>query len=367
MDISSAPGFSDAARARNPTGGARFDRDANISAVAWAAVFAGAAAAAALSLVLLILGTGLGLSAVSPWAQAGATATAIGVASIAWITLTQVLASGMGGYLAGRLRTRWHGSPTDEIFFRDTAHGFLAWAVATLVTAALLTSAIGSIIGSGVRAGATVAGAAGAAGTAALAGASSLAGSATPRADASSASTAGPLNYFVDALFRVDTRAATPAPSAASPTDPATPITPTTPAPTATPVASATPAMSSLTAAPSPPSVAEPMAAAASSEVTRILMHNMRANVLPTDDLRRISQLVAQRTGLSQAESDKRVTDTYARWQATLRDAETAARATADTARKAATTTALWLFISLLIGAFVASLAATIGGRQRDA
>ena len=76
------------------------------SAVSWGAILAGAAAAAALSLILLILGTGLGLSAMSPWAQAGATAATLGVSTIVWITLTQLLASGMGGYLAGRLRTK---------------------------------------------------------------------------------------------------------------------------------------------------------------------------------------------------------------------------------------------------------------------
>ena len=100
------------------------------SAVSWGAILAGAAAAAALSLILLILGTGLGLSAMSPWAQAGATAATLGVSTIVWITLTQLLASGMGGYLAGRLRTKWVAVHTDEVFFRDTAHGFLAWAVA---------------------------------------------------------------------------------------------------------------------------------------------------------------------------------------------------------------------------------------------
>ena len=63
------------------------------------------------------------------------------------LTFTQLAASGMGGYLAGRLRTKWAGIHTDEVYFRDTAHGFLAWAVATLLTATLLTSAVGSILG----------------------------------------------------------------------------------------------------------------------------------------------------------------------------------------------------------------------------
>ena len=102
---------------------------AHSSAVSWGAIMAGAAAAA-LSLILLILGTGLGLSSVSPWSHDGISATTFGVSTIVWLALTQLLASGMGGYLAGRLRTKWVETHTDEVYFRDTAHGFLAWAIA---------------------------------------------------------------------------------------------------------------------------------------------------------------------------------------------------------------------------------------------
>src|SRR5215510_9656349 len=108
------------------------------SAVSWGAVFAGAAAAAALSLILLLLGTGLGLSSVSPWATEGIDASTFGVSSIVWITFMQLAASAVGGYMAGRLRTKWTDTQGDEVYFRDTAHGFLAWAVATIATAALL-------------------------------------------------------------------------------------------------------------------------------------------------------------------------------------------------------------------------------------
>ena len=109
------------------------------SAVSWGAIVAGAAGGAALSLILLMLGTGLGLSSVSPWAYSGVSATTFGVSTILWLTFTQLVASGMGGYLAGRLRTKWVAVHTDEVYFRDTAHGFLAWAIAALATAALLT------------------------------------------------------------------------------------------------------------------------------------------------------------------------------------------------------------------------------------
>src|SRR5215207_4684824 len=134
------------------------DTTASRSAVSWGAIFGGAAGAGALSLILLLLGTGLGLSSVSPWATEGIDASTFGISSILWITFMQLAASGMGGYLAGRLRTRWAGAQPDEVYFRDTAHGFLAGAVATLGTAALLSSVVGSILGGGIQAGAAVAG-----------------------------------------------------------------------------------------------------------------------------------------------------------------------------------------------------------------
>jgi hypothetical protein len=113
------------------------------TAVSWSAIFAGAAGAAALSLLLLMLGVGLGLSSTSPWARDGIAQAAMGTTAIAWVMFSQVVASGMGGYLAGRLRTRWVEVQRDEVHFRDTAHGFLAWAVAALVTATMLTQAAG--------------------------------------------------------------------------------------------------------------------------------------------------------------------------------------------------------------------------------
>src|SRR5262249_608980 len=140
------------------------------SAVSWGAIVAGGAAAAALSLVMLILGTGLGFAAVSPWSFDASTAAAVGVSTIVWVSVTQLLASGVGGYLAGRLRSRWPDVLGDEVYFRDTAHGFLAWCVASLGTAAILTSVIGSVVGTGVQAGANAAGAAASGAVAATAG-----------------------------------------------------------------------------------------------------------------------------------------------------------------------------------------------------
>ncbi|MEO7243105.1 MAG: hypothetical protein ABIW85_09355, partial [Variovorax sp.] len=160
------------------------------SGVSWAAIFAGALAAAVLSLVLLLLGSGLGLSAVSPWANDGVSATTFGVGTIVWLTLTALAASGLGGYMAGRLRTKWAGLHTHEVYFRDTAHGFLAWALSTLISAALLSSAIGSIVSAGAKAGASViGGVATAATTAGAAGAAGLANDASQGSDSSSGPT----------------------------------------------------------------------------------------------------------------------------------------------------------------------------------
>ena len=123
-----------------------------VGAVSWPAIFVGAAAAGALSLVLVVLGVGLGLSSISPWQGAGASAKALGAGTIAWISFTQLAASALGGYLAGRLRVKWSGLHTDEVYFRDTAHGFMAWAVASLVTAAFLTTTVGALLSTGASA-----------------------------------------------------------------------------------------------------------------------------------------------------------------------------------------------------------------------
>ena len=314
---------------------------AQASAVSWGAILAGAAAAAALSLILLVLGVGLGLSSVSPWAQRGASATAFGVSTILWVTFTQLVASGMGGYLAGRLRIKWADAESDEVYFRDTAHGFLAWAVSSLATAALLSSAVGSIVGGGLQAAASVTG--GAASTAVVASAGAVAGDSAPgQADGAT----GPMAYFVDSLFRKDMVAAAPGAATTGDSGASTPSTTSTPSTPSTPLTAST---------------------ASTAEISRIMMNTLRSGGLSAADVRYVSQVVAQRTGLSQADAEKRVTETYARMQAKVAEAQASAKDAADKARKASAYGALWLFVSLLAGAFLASLSATWGGRRRDA
>ena len=110
-------------------GASAVNNEANSSGVSWAAVIGGAVVSAALSLILLALGAGLGLSSVSIWSNVGVSAGAIGTVAIGWLIFMQIVSSSMCGYLAGRLRTKWASIHTDEVYFRDTAHGFLAWAL----------------------------------------------------------------------------------------------------------------------------------------------------------------------------------------------------------------------------------------------
>ncbi len=326
MNLATTVSTEDLNRPRAATGALVGNPRSLAGAVSWGAIAAGAAAAASLSLILLMLGMGLGLSSVSPWARDGISAGTFGVSAILWLTLTQLLASAMGGYLAGRLRTKWTELHPDEVYFRDTAHGFIAWAVATLATAALLTSVIGSILSGGAQAGAAVAGGA-------ISGATSMVSTAAGAARTSQGGDGGPMAYFVDSLFRRD------------------------PAVTAAANSGTTGTVE----------FAERSSNRDAAEIGRIFMNVRRTEPLPPEDIRYVGQIVAQRTGLSQQDAERRVGDVYTRAQTKLRDAELAARDAADKARKASAYAALWLFVSLLIGAFVASLSATFGGRRRDA
>ena len=283
----------------------------NGGAVSWGAVLAGAVGAAAFSLVLILLGTGLGLSVVSPWAHDGVTAATAGVSTIVWITVVQILASVLGGYLAGRLRSRWITVHTNEVYFRDTAHGFLAWSVATLLMATLLSSAVGSIVTTGLKASAAVAGSVAAVGAASA---------------KNGALESESVSYSVDSLFRPG----------------------------------------STTAATSNAEVVQAVPPDKIAEVVRIFVKGLQAGDLGAADTQYLGQVVATHTGLSQVDSEKRVADTFTQLKQSLQQARDKARQAADDARKASAYMALWLVISLLIGAFVASLAATFGGRLRD-
>jgi hypothetical protein len=119
--------------------------ESSASAVEWAAIVGGALGAVGISIILFTLGSGLGLSTVSPWSWSNPSPTTFGTVAGIWLIITQWLASALGGYLTGRLRTKWVGIRTDEVFFRDTAHGFLAWALATVLVAFFVSLAAAAV------------------------------------------------------------------------------------------------------------------------------------------------------------------------------------------------------------------------------
>lgn len=263
-------------------------QEAHASGISWAAVIAGAFVTAALWLILLALGSGIGLASVSPWSNVGASAATIGGAAIFWMIVVQFIASATGGYLAGRLRIKWATIHTDEVYFRDTAHGFLAWAVSLVATAAFLASAA----------------------TALVSPVESRSPALTARANNNAAETSSGLDsseYYLDSLFRSDH----PNPDRAN-----------------------VPAM---------------------IEARLVFYHALRQKNLPPADRTYLARLVTAKTGLPQAEAEERVSRVFTQLQQEI-----------NANRRALARVFLWLFVALLIGAFSASYAATIGGRERD-
>jgi hypothetical protein len=205
------------------------------------------------------------------------------------------------------LRVRWVNVHRDEVWFRDTAHGLLAWAVASLVTAAFLGSAIGGVLSGAAQTGGEVA-----------KGAATAAASMTGRTAAGTAP-ASQTQYFVDTLFRSDT-----------------------------------------------PQPVDPNDAQTRAEALRIFTTDLRVGTMGPDDVRYLGQVVSRRTGATPADAEKRVADAFTQSSKALVNSETAAKQAADEARKAAAYSALWMFVALLAGAFFASIAALVGGRERD-
>ena len=120
----------------------------NPSAAAWPAIIAGSFVACATSIILLTLGAGIEFAAVSPGTHEGSQPSTFTVGTAIWLILTQWVSAFLGGYIAGRLRVRWIGTHIHEVFFRDTAHGLITWAVATVAVAGLLgNSVLGALHG----------------------------------------------------------------------------------------------------------------------------------------------------------------------------------------------------------------------------
>jgi hypothetical protein len=260
--------------------------EAAASGVSWAAVFAGAFAAAALSLILLALGAGAGLSSLSPFS--GVSATTVGFGALIYLCITEIVSAGVGGYLAGRLRTKWVDLHTDEVYFRDTAHGFLAWCVALVMSAGFLGAAGAGMVGASANFNARAANN------------TSAAAADTVALEAN--------RYYIDSLFRGGKGANSAEDTAYK---------------------------------------AEAAAVFAHAIANRI--------VLMPDDRNYVASLVSASTGLNHADAEARVTNVYER-----------DLAAADQARKSVAHSLYWLFVALLLGAFTASFAATVGGHRRD-
>lgn len=267
------------ARTMDEFPGASPRNEASSSGVSWGSVFAGAVAVGSLSLILMALGAGMGLSSLSPWPNAGMSASRVGHIAIIWLIFVQIVASAVGGYLGGRLRTKWVSVHTHEVYFRDTAHGFLVWAVGLIISALAFASYTTSVTRSVTNL-----------------------NSATSESQLAIGN-----QYFVDTLFRTD-----------HPT-------------------------------------ADRNDAPARAEAGLILANALRQPNMPQQDKNYLASEIASRTGVTQAEAEQRINETL-----------TAYRQAADDTRKAVAHSLYWLFVALLIGAFCASYAATVGGKLRD-
>lgn len=275
------------------------------SAVSWGAIIAGAVIGAALTITLVIGGTGLGLLSVSPWQNEGASGSALAISTIIWLFVTQIISYGVAGYVTGRLRTKWTNVIGDEVYFRDTAHGFTMWALSSVVGLVLLSSAAASIVSGTAQTGATLMGT-GAGATTAVAGAA-----------ANDTDNMLSLDYFTDTLLR--------------PKEPALSYSQND----------------------------------NRKEITTILTRSLAQGEMTTDDENYVVGVIAQRAGISEMEARERLQQVVENAKQAAAELENKAREAADAARKAAAVFSLWAFASLLLGAFVASYAATMGGRSR--
>jgi hypothetical protein len=303
------------------------------SAASWPAIFAGAFVAIAASAILLAFGSGIGFAMVSPWPGHGASATGFTVNAAIWLIVSQWLSAALGGYIAGRLRTKWVGTHTHEVFFRDTAHGLVTWSVATVAVAALLAGSVTSGVGGALHA-------LGGAASAGLQGAANGAAAGPPGMPGGGPSAA--MTYDIDKLFRPGLGGAAPAGANA-------------------PAGASASSASNAAGSPAP---GMDMSSDPRVEAVYIAFHAAAnpSEGISTDDRAYLAQLVQAQTGVTPAEAQRRVDDFVT---ATV-NAENKARAAVDAARKAAAEASIFTALALLVGAFIASVSAALGGRLRD-
>jgi len=303
--------------------------------VDWPAIIAGILLASAVSLVMLGFGSAIGLSFANFHGGTGVSPIWIGIAAASWLLWVEISSMLAGGYLTGRMRRRIHDATEHESDVRDGAHGILVWAGALIVSAMVAASGVGaaaSMVGNIV----------GTATSAAATAAAPAAGSAAAK------SSFDPAAYFTDAPFRPGN--ATPAAAGN-----AAPAAPGNAAPAAP--ANAAPAATGNAAPAAPANRAEAVA-----EAGRILAFSAANGSVSDVDKTFLAQLVAQNTGLSEADATKRVDEVLANIEAAKQKAADAA----ETARKTAVLGAFLIAASLLVAAAAAYWAAGLGGRHRD-
>jgi len=279
--------------------------------LSWGAIIAGALCAAAISLVLFTFGSAVGLSAISPWPHVGLSPTVALIIAALWAAVVQVVGFAAGGYVAGRVRNGWGSVVAPERRFRDGMHGLIVWALGLLVGAAFAASAAGGLIRSGAQAAATVA--AGAIGV------------------ATAPSTTAPADIGFVYLMR-------PAPGEAE----------------ATPAAGAAQPQSMVGRLPSLQEL--------QPSVVRVLGDGLQAGSLAPADRSYLASLVSMRTGMSQADAEKRVDEAFQR----TKDADAKVKAAADKTRRASVLAAFLAGATLVIGCAAACAGATAEGRHRD-
>jgi hypothetical protein len=282
-------------------------------AFSWSLAIAGALAAAAISFILIALGSGIGLSLASPYGS-GPSAGTLTVLGAVWLIMAQSLGFAAGGYLAARLARYGPYRSASETTFLDAAHGLMVWAIGVIFGVIALAAASAFAVGTG----AFVTGMFGSG--AAQGSVEAVRRNAQPEFSA----------YYLDTLFRPMSPGAAPAPAAAAPADATT-----QPAPTRN------------------------QTDLQREEVARIMTEALRQGRLGDEDRAYVARVVAARSGISQQEAERRVTDVENR-------ARAAAKETADKAAKAASYFSFWTFMALLFGAVAAVLGGMVGGELRD-
>jgi hypothetical protein len=281
----------------------------------WGPVIAGAFGAAAISFLLLTFGAAVGLSVTSPWPNQGVSLTVAAWAVVWWTVLVQIGSFAAGGYLAGRMRSRWGDSTSEEGQFRDSAHGFLVWALGVLIGATVLAMTTGGVVKTATQSAGTVA----------------VGAASNPAALAMA-----PTDYAVDLLLRPSPRVATATPAAAA----------------GTPAAAGT----------SAPAQQRADDVALRAEASRIFAASIKNQEFSRRDRDYLTQVVTARTGLPETEAQQRVDAAMNE----ARDLEIRARQAANQARKAAVIAGFIAAASLLVSLVVACLAAGLGGKHRD-